>query len=375
MYYNGLNTIIDKIYSKIKKKRHVKIKIKETQVISLFISLFLAKQIFRPIDKVVNSMKKIAEKQIDFRIEEHRNDEIGKLFSSINKININFREILTNLNDTAITVLDASSQLNSASQDVSERANEQAATTEEIASSMEEMLVVIESNTEKAKHTEDIVTKSVTDLETGNEIFLRTIKAVSDISKKASVISDIAFQTNILSLNASIQAAKAGTAGKGFSVVADEIRTLADKSKYSSEEINELSEIGKLVSKEAKEKFEKIMPEIKKSSNLVNFIASASKEQQKGLENINISIQQLTEITNKNSASAEEMSASAEELSTQAEQLKSLISVFEISNLQTIKIKTHPKRHQNIKLKKDTKPQKTRIYKLNMFKRGKLVGN
>ncbi len=300
-------------------------------IISMF---FISKSILQPINHVVLAMKKIANKQIDFQIKTKHKDEIGELYRSINEINTNFRDIILNINDTAIAVSDASNQLSSASQDISNRANEQAATTEEVATSMEEMLAMINSNTQNAELTEKTSTKSANRLKNSETIFKQTISSVSEISEKILIITEIANKTDILSINAAIEAARAGESGKGFSVVANEIRKLADKTKFASDEITILSEKGIGVSQITGKTLGKLIPEIIKSAELVNNIVSAGKEQQSGVENINISVQQLTEITNENSASAEEMSASAEELSAQAEQLKELISVFKIGNLQ-----------------------------------------
>jgi len=304
-------------------------------LLGFLILFFVKKFITKPIEKVVTAMNRISEKQIDFQIKEKRKDEIGQLYSSINEINTNFKEILLNINDTATAVSDASNQLSSASLDISQRANEQASTTEEIAASMEQMLAMINSNAQNAEITGKTSEKSAKEIKQSNEIFIKAIKSVTEISEKISIVTEIAFQTNLLSLNASVEAARAGDAGKGFSVIAQEVRELAQNSKLASDEIIKLSQNGQDISKVAGKKLENLIPDIIKSAELVSSIVSASREQQNNIKNINNSIQQLTEITNVNSASAEEMSASAEELSAQAEQLKELISVFKIGDLQT----------------------------------------
>jgi len=301
-------------------------------IITLAISYLIITAIVEPIRKLVAYMKRISNKDIDFQINYSRNDEIGDLYYSINEINKNFKEIISNINDSAIAVLSAGNELSSTSQVLSQAANEQASTTEEISASMEEILSQISSNTEKAENTEKISTKSANEMAESNETFTQTIDAVTNISQKIGIISEIAFQTNLLALNAAVEAARAGDAGKGFAVVAQEVKKLAEKSKTASDEIETLSKSGQEVAKLSGEKLQEIIPEISKSANLVNDILQASREQKSGAEMINSSITQLSEITNQNSASAEQMSASAEELSTQAEHLKEIISVFNIGN-------------------------------------------
>ena len=242
--------------------------------------------------------------------------------------------MIAGIKDSSEQIFKASEQLSSSSQQISQNANEQAATTEEVASSMEEILAMIDSNSQNAELTGKSSAKSASKMRQSSDIFMQTINLVSKISKKILVISEIADKTDILSINAAIEAARAGEAGKGFSVVAHEIRKLADKTKTASDEITELAQTGQKISRIAGKKLTKTIPKIIKSAELVSNIVLASKEQQSGVEDINISIQQLTEITNENSSSAEEMSASAEELSAQAEQLNELISSFKIDNFQ-----------------------------------------
>ncbi len=326
---------ISEMQSSIRKTTLVNISIGVILIglIIILITLFIRVFISNPIGKVVEAIRKISNKEINFTIQTNRNDEIGELFNSVNEINNNFNEILGTIINASDAILSAGDQLNFASQKISEQANEQASTSEEIAVSMEQMVATINSNTEKAEYTGKISSKSAKETEKSNKVLQQTIESVSEISKKISIITEIAMQTNMLSLNAAIEASRAGLEGKGFAVIATEIRALSNKTKIASIDITQLSNEGKEISKIAGEKLTKLIPEILKSSELVNSIVSASQEQQNNIENINISIQELTKIINENSISSEEMSVSSEQLSAQAQQLKEIVSVFKIKKL------------------------------------------
>ena len=261
---------------------------------------------------------------------------IGNLSEKSDKIedqNRQMKQIAEKIEYSANDLTNASSQLSTISEEISQNANKQASTSEEIATSMEQMVSTINSNTEQAEHAGEISSKSANEIKKSQTVFSQTMNSVSDISEKISIITEIANKTDILSINAAIEAARAGESGKGFAVVAQEIRKLADKTKMSSDEITEMSNRGQIISKIAKKTLDKTIADIINSAELVKNIVEAGKEQQNSIEIINSSIQQLTEITNYNSSSAEEMSASAEQLASQAEQLKEMISFFKIGNV------------------------------------------
>ena len=257
-----------------------------------------------------------------------RKDEMGVIVRSMKVMTDRLNEVVNEIQSNASELRNASMQLSEVSQGLSQNANEQAATTEEVATSMEEMLATIDSNTERAIETGSITTASANEMKASNEIFMQSIRSALEISKRVRIISEIAEKTDILSINASIEAARAGESGKGFAVVAQEIRKLADTTKNASEKITELSDNGQIISKQAGEKLDKTIPEILKSAEHVTNIVAASQEQQSGVGAISNAVQQLTEITNRNSSAAEEMSASAEELSERAERLNDLVSGF-----------------------------------------------
>jgi len=219
----------------------------------------------------------------------------------------------------------------SSSLQLSKGSAEQAASAEEVSTSIEEMVANIDQNTENALKTEKITVETARDVNIANELSSKAAKAMKLVSEKITIISDIAFQTNILALNAAVEAARAGEHGRGFSVVAAEVRRLAERSKNAADEIVSLVNTGLKVSNEAGEKTKMLVPDIEKTTQLIKEISAASIEQKTGADQINQAMQQLNMITQENASSSDELTQSANQLSVLANNLNQSVGFFKIN--------------------------------------------
>jgi len=297
-------------------------------ILAVLLAVVIARGIIIPIKKGVKFASQVATGDLTVTIDVDQKDEIGQLAHSLKGMVYKLREIVTGIVAGAENIASASQQMSSGSQQLSQGASEQASSAEEVSSSMEEMTSNIQQNADNAQQTEQISLKATESIREGNKSASLSASSMRDIAEKISIISEISFQTNILALNAAVEAARAGEHGKGFAVVAAEVRKLAERSKIAAEEINEVSKSGVDIAEKAGKQLEDIVPEIEKTSKLVQEISAASMEQNSGADQINNAIQQLNQVTQQNAASSEELATSSEELSSQAEQLKELISYF-----------------------------------------------
>ncbi len=193
------------------------------------------------------------------------------------------------------------------------------------------MSASITQNAENAKITNEKATQATAQAREGGSAVGGTVDAMKQIAKKISIIDDIAYQTNLLALNAAIEAARAGEHGKGFAVVAAEVRKLAERSQVAAREIGELATGSVRLAEKAGNLLGEIVPSIAKTSELVQDIAAASKEQSGGVGQINNAMSQMSQLTQNNASSAEELAATAEELGAQVAQLQELVSFFQIA--------------------------------------------
>ena len=250
---------------------------------------------------------------------------------------LTFREMLVKLNDIVVQVKSAadnvaigSQHLRQHSESMSQGASQQAAAAEEVSSSMEQMVTTIQQTAENAKIAEGISTQSAEDARAGGNAVEETVRAMQEIEDKISIIQEIADQTNMLSLNATIEAAKAQDYGKGFAVVATEVRALARRTRQAAEQIEKLVRSSSEVSGRAGKVLQRLVPNSKKTADLIQEISAASSEQSTGASQVNHAIQQLDSVIQVNAASADQMAAAAEELSVQSEQLQQAMAFFTI---------------------------------------------
>ncbi|MFZ4624903.1 MAG: Cache 3/Cache 2 fusion domain-containing protein [Rhodoferax sp.] len=240
-------------------------------------------------------------------------------------------QVVTDVNSAALALASASEQVSATAQSLSQAASEQAAGVEETSASIEQMTASIGQNTENARITEGMASKVSQDAVDGGAAVNATVEAMKQIAKKIGIIDDIAAQTNLLALNAAIEAARAGEHGKGFAVVAAEVRKLAERSQTAAHEIGEVAVNSVAMAEKAGKLLTEIVPDIRKTSDLVQQISVASAEQSSSAGQINRAVSQLNQSTQKNAASAEELAATSEEMSKQAGQLQQTMLFFKVA--------------------------------------------
>ena len=253
---------------------------------------------------------------------------------------------LLEVDQIAQTVLVASQQLSGAAEDLSAGAQESASSLEETASSLEQITATVRQNADNADEANQVSNASRQTAEKGGQVVGECVIAMSEInnsSKKIAAIittiDEIAFQTNLLALNAAVEAARAGEQGRGFAVVAGEVRNLAQRSAASAKEIKDLIQdsVGKvekgteLVNKSGST-LEEIVNSVKKVTDIVGEIAAASREQSTGIEQVNVAVTQLDQVTQTNAAQTEELSATSVSLTEQAETLQRVVAQFNLTN-------------------------------------------
>ena len=298
--------------------------------VAIAAAIWISLTISRGLSRAVVVVRDVAEGDLTKTATISSQDEIGELLGYVNSMVERLRGVVADALSAADNVSSGSQEMSASSEQLSQGATEQAASAEEASASMEQMAANIKQNADNAAQTEKIARQSAKDAETSGEAVNRAVAAMRTIAEKISIVQEIARQTDLLALNAAVEAARAGEHGKGFAVVASEVRKLAERSQSAAAEISAMSGETVQSAQDAGEMLNRLVPDIRKTAELVAEISAACREQDIGAAQINEAIQQLDKVTQQNAGASEEMSATSEELAAQAEELQTSIAFFKV---------------------------------------------
>ncbi|MFP4432775.1 MAG: methyl-accepting chemotaxis protein [Spirochaetaceae bacterium] len=308
-------------------------------LLGIGLGLIIARIISVPLQGGLALAQSLARGDLTKRVEMHRTDEVGLLVSALNDTAFKLKDIVGEIKTGAVNVSRGSQELSSTAEQLSEGSTEQAASAEEVSSSMEEMGSSIRQNADNSQETENIATGAAEKAAEGGKAVTESVTAMKDIAERITIIDEIARQTNLLALNAAIEAARAGDHGRGFAVVAAEVRKLAERSQKAAGEITDLSKSTVDTVVAAGDMLAEIVPQIRKTAELVQEISASSAEQNRGAEQITKALTQLDTVTAQTASASEELASTSEELASQAEQLQATVEFFQVGAEEQSRIK------------------------------------
>jgi len=306
--------------------------------------LFVRRALLAPLSQAQHVAQRLAGGDLTSLLHVDRNDEIGQVMQAINGISQGLAEIVGNVRAGAAEITAASSDIAAGNAHLSSRTSEQAAALEETSSSMAQLTAAVRESAENAELANSVVHSASEIAARGRRVvdqvieMMNTIKRGSQhITEIVGEIEDIAFQTNILALNAAVEAARAGEHGRSFTVVAADVRNLAQRSGVAAKEIKAMIsesvlqiDQGSALADEAGNTMNDVVSSFKRAADLMTEISSVSRQQSSGIEQVGIAVARMDEMTQHNAALVEEAAAAAESLQLQAERLSQAVAAFKL---------------------------------------------
>lgn len=278
---------------------------------------------------VAEVARRVSDGDLGLAIEKGR-ARAGSAVAALDRMVSRLAEVAGRTRAAAIGVHSAAGQLSASAQGVTGGTGEQAAAVEATASSLEEMTTAIASNADASRRMERAAAGGASDAERAGRAVDETVERMRTIAEKIGIVQEIAYQTNLLSLNAAIEAARAGQHGRGFGVVAAEVRKLADRSQAAAKEISALTATSVAVAERTSKLIADLVPAIRDTARLGGEVAASSAEQSSGVAQINQAMSRVDQVTQRNAAAAEELSATATEMAGQAEALLATVEFFRV---------------------------------------------
>ena len=315
-------------------------------LLGAFVAWIITRSITHPINAAVAVAETVASGDLSSHIVVNSSDETGRLLGALKAMNDSLLGVVAQVRHGTDAISTASSEIAAGNLDLSSRTEEQASSLEETASAMEELTSTVKQNADNARQANQLAKSASEVAVRGGSIVSQvvdTMGTINESSKKIvdiiGVIDGIAFQTNILALNAAVEAARAGEQGRGFAVVATEVRNLAQRSAGAAKEIKELIaasvanvDTGSRLVNEAGQTMGDIVDSIVRVTDIMGEITSATHEQTIGIEQINMAIAQMDEVTQQNAALVEEAAAASQSMQEQAGELAHVVGFFKTGN-------------------------------------------
>jgi methyl-accepting chemotaxis protein len=313
----------------------------------LGVGLFMAirRTVSKPLSELTGVVTSVAQGDLTKSFHTKRQDEIGALVNEVEGMRRSYLQALSQVRLSVDSIGTASAEIASGNQDLSARTEQTASNLQRTSSRMEMLTGTVQQSANAAREANQLAASAAAVAARGGSVVGQVVATMNDIkqsSRKISeiigVIDGIAFQTNILALNAAVEAARAGEQGRGFAVVASEVRSLAGRSAQAAKEIKvligasvEKVESGSRLVQNAGNTMDEIVSSVKRVTDIIGEITGAAAEQSDSIGEVNISVNQLDQMTQQNAALVEESAAAAESLRDQAQRLSQAISVFKLT--------------------------------------------